>query len=351
MISRQIAAKKKGYLLLAGILLLLISCKPTDKPSDLTGFKGFVRPDHFPTPVYAFDKNQLTQEGFELGRKLFYDPILSRDSSISCASCHNQSAGFSDPGKAFSTGVNGKSGKRNSPALANLAWYPSFMADGGINHIEVMPIAPITDSLEMNESLANLLEKLNSDENYQKLFNKAFGISEITDQKLLYALAQFMGMMISADSKYDNYLKGETKFTDSELRGYKLFQQNCASCHSGPLLTNFSFKNNGLDLNAEDPGRERVTLNAQDHGKFRVPNLRNVELTYPYMHDGRFATLSEVIDHYTDGIQPTASLADELQTPIVLTKSEKEDLLKFLTTLTDYNYITNPMFAQGGQNL
>ena len=349
LISRKIATSNKGYLLLAGILVLISGCRTEGETSIAPEFQEFERPGHFPAPIYQFDKNPVTKEGFSLGKKLFYDPILSKDGTISCGSCHFQEAGFSDPGKALSTGINGKEGNRNAPALANLAWYPTFMADGGINHIEVMPLAPITDSLEMGETMANVILKLESDADYQKLFNQAFDNGDITAQKLLYALSQFMGMMISSESKFDKHLLGENVFSASEKRGYLLFQQNCASCHSGPLLSSFSYENNGLDMYSTDPGRERITLKEEDHGKFKVPSLKNVELTFPYMHDGRFVNLKEVIDHYTDGVQPASNLSEELKDPIVLTESEKDDMLNFLGTLTDYEYITNPMFAEGEQ--
>ena len=312
-------------------------------------FAGFERPEHFPFPVYQFGKNKLTKEGFELGRKLFYDPILSASGTISCGSCHFQEAGFSDPGKAFSTGINEKQGMRNAPALSNLAWFPAFMADGGIGHIEVMPIAPITDSLEMGAPLKDVLAKLNEDAPYKALFKKTFDVDSISSQKLLYALTQFMSMMISAESKFDKHLLGEDVFTKSENRGYNLFKQNCASCHSGVLTTDFSYKNNGLDMHSEDLGRARITQEEADRGKFKVPSLRNVELSFPYMHDGRFITLEEVIDHYSSGIQPTPNLAEELKKPILITESDKQDLLNFLYTLTDYNYITNRKFALEGE--
>ncbi len=336
---------------MAGVLFLFSSCEPDKTEVPPSSFVEFERPEHFPAPVYRFGKNKLTTEGFKLGRKLFYDPILSASGTISCGSCHFQEAGFSDPGKALSTGINGKTGMRNAPALANLAWFPAFMADGGIGHIEVMPIAPITDSLEMGAPLKDVLSKLNNDAVYKSLFKEAFDVDSISSQKLLYALTQFMSMMISAESKFDQQLLGKNVFTKTEERGYTLFKQNCATCHSGALTTDFSFKNNGLDLYSKDPGRARITQDDSDRGKFKVPSLRNVELSFPYMHDGRFNTLEEVIDHYTVGIQPTPNLAEELKQPIVLSKYDKQDLIKFLTTLTDYNYITNPLLASGKPNL
>ncbi len=336
---------------MVGVLFLISSCRPEKTEVQPDGYIGFERPEHFPVPEYNFKNNPVTKDGFELGRKLFYDPILSASGTVSCGSCHHQEAGFADPGKAKSEGINGFLGKRNSPALANLAWFPSFMADGGINHIEIMPVAPITDSLEMGNSLFDAVAKLNSSPTYRKLFKRAFDVDSISDQKLLYALAQFMGMMISAESKFDEQLLGKKVFTKSEERGYNIFKQNCASCHSGALTTDFSFKNNGLDITSDDIGGARITQKESDRGKFKVPSLRNVELSFPYMHDGRFNTLEEVIDHYTDGIKPTPNLADELKQPIILSEYDKQDLIQFLTTLTDYNYISKPSLAKGEQNL
>ncbi len=340
----------KRYLLpwVAGIFLLLFSCQREEPPLSGT-FKGLEVPKHFPEPVYRFGENTPTEAGFSLGRKLFYEPLLSKDGSISCGSCHHQEAGFSDPGKAFSEGVNGKLGLRNSPAMANLAWFPSFMADGGINHIEVMPIAPLTDSLEMAESLSSILKKLQGHKTYPQLFEAAFGTDSITDQNLLYALAQFMALMVSANSKYDDLLNGKTTFSLPEERGLTLFREKCASCHQEPLLTDFSFRNNGLDLYSEDPGRARITLQESDRGKFKVPSLRNIAFTAPYMHDGRFNTLSEVLDHYGEGIKSTPNLAPELAA-LTLSETEKQDLLHFLSTLTDYKYITDTNFSNPQKN-
>ncbi len=342
---------KKGCLLYAvGILLLFMGCQPEETVLQPVSFLELQVPPHFPQPVYSFENNPTTPAGFKLGRKLFYDPLLSKNGTISCGSCHFQEAGFSDPGKAFSLGVDGKPGLRNAPALANLAWFPLFMADGGINHIEVMPIAPLTDSLEMAEDLNNVLAKLQKHPEYPDLFKTAFDSDSITDQKMLYALAQFMGLMVSASSKYDHVIKGEDHFNESEKRGYTLFKQNCGSCHKEPLLTDFSFRNNGLDIQSKDAGRARVTQNESDYGKFKVPSLRNVELTYPYMHDGRFTTLSEVLDHYTNGIQSAPNLDPELINPIQMNSQDKEDLLRFLSTLTDYEYISDPSFSKSNTN-
>lgn len=333
---------------MAGILLILFSCGK-ENPGQVTEEKAFVVPEHFPAPHYTFGKNTPTQEGVALGRKLFYDPLLSENGKISCGSCHFQDAGFSDPGKAFSLGTQGKEGFRNSPALANMAWMPAFMLDGGINHIEVMPIAPLTDSLEMNETLFHILEKLQNHPEYPGLFDKAFGDDSITDQKLLYALAQFMSVMISADSKYDRVYRGMATFNDSEARGYDLFKANCAGCHKEPLLSDFSYRNNGLDSISADPGRMRISLREEDRGKFKVPGLRNIELSYPYMHDGRFQNLAEVVDHYNEGLASPVNLDPLLATPMDLSIQDKKDLLAFLKTLTDYEYITNTSLSDPNQ--
>ncbi|MFN3916541.1 MAG: cytochrome-c peroxidase [Flavobacteriales bacterium] len=331
---------------IALITVLLFACKKNKPDEPQPAFRGFVAPGHFPSPVYNFNNNPVTGPGLELGRKLFYDPFLSKDNTVSCASCHFQSEAFSDPGMMVSMGVDGKVGARNSPALFNLAWHSSFMWDGGINHIEIMPLAPITDSLEMDISIVDLLQKLNNHPQYPALFKKAFNVDIIDDQKLFYALTQFMGMLISANSKYDRYVKGVGSFTQAEKNGYDLFRLHCESCHKEPLFTSHQFENNGLDNVFFDLGRMRITLLPQDEGKFKIPSLRNVALTYPYMHDGRFASLDQVLDHYASGIKQSATLSPKLQQGIPLTNQEKDELKQFLYTLTDHQFVTNPRFSQ-----
>jgi cytochrome c peroxidase len=263
------------------------------------------------------------------------------DSSISCGSCHAQTHGFADHNITLSLGVGGALGKRNSPALSNLAWYPNFMWDGGINHIETFSIGPITNSLEMKETIAHVVQKLNQSSYYKTAFKKAYQIDEVTDQAMLRALAQFMAMMVSAESKYDLYYQGKSNFSASEENGYQLFKANCATCHKEPLTTDFSYRNNGLDMVFEDLGRALITLDPNDQGKFKVPSLRNVALTYPYMHDGRFFTLEQVIEHYSTGIVQSPNLDSNLPNGFNFSTQEKQDLLSFLKTLTDYNYIGN----------
>lgn len=333
-----------GLLLLGG--WLFSSCAKEEEPQE--SFPGFAVPSHFPAPHYQFGQNPLTADGFFLGRKLFYEPLLSLDGTVSCGNCHAQVHAFADHNVNFSKGIYGRTGLRNAPQLSNLAWYPAFMWDGGINHIEVMPVAPLTDTLEMGESWQQIIQKLQNHPEYPSLFAKAFGTPEINDQRILFAFAQFMGMMISSDSKYDRYINGKTSFTEMEEAGLEVFRTHCESCHAEPLFTDFSYRNNGLDVVSADPGRERITNNPSDKGKFKVPGLRNITLTYPYMHDGRFFTLQQVLDHYRVGIQPAPNLDPSLSQGIPLTDMEKQQLLAFLKTLRDDTYLTNSWFAEPG---
>ena len=333
-------------LLFISVFGIFASCKKEDKIEPIeTNTFSFQKPSHFPEPDYKFENNPISEQKFELGRFLFYDPILSHDSTVSCATCHAQEHAFSDHNIALSAGVNGTLGKRNSPALSNLAWYPNFMWDGGINHIETFSVGPITNQLEMKETIPNVLVKLNQSEFYKTKFKSAFNVDDITDEVMLKALAQFMGMMISYRSKYDNYLVGKETFSDAELNGYQLFKSNCASCHKEPLTTDFSYQDNGIDSVFSDEGRALITLYNEDKGKFKVPSLRNVALTYPYMHDGRFLTLDQVINHYSDGVLNTSTVATSLKGGLNLTNEEKYNLKSFLKTLTDYYYIGDPNFA------
>ena len=308
-----------------------------------------IRPAHFPPAQYDFAGNPYSKAGFELGRRLFADPILSADLSISCSSCHRQEAAFSDAGQAFSTGVQGRSGIRNSPAVFNMAWNRSFMWDGGINHIEVMPFAPITDPAEMDEDLLSVLGKLNDHADYPSLFQKVFQRAPIDDQQLFHALAQYMGNLVSADSPYDRYVTGDGSLTTSELSGLGLFRANCASCHTEPLFTDHGFHNNGLDTVFTDQGRYRITQEPWDMGRFKTPSLRNVARTGPYMHDGRFANLDQAVEHYNTGLHESPTLANELLTQgagMAFSDQEKTDLIAFLNALTDHVLITDPELSE-----
>jgi cytochrome c peroxidase len=320
---------------------ILISCQ---KKKEETESFELTYPDYFPTPIYDFTNNELTKSRFLLGKKLFFDTQLSNDGTISCNSCHAQAHGFADHNVALSAGVNGALGNRNSPSISNMIWSPSFMWDGGVNHIEVFSVAPITNPVEMHETMSNVVYKLNQSETYKKEFKAAYGKDVITDQDLLRALTIYMSMIVSCNSKYDQFRQGKINFTADEASGYELFQQKCASCHSEPLFTNYQFVNNGLDSVFSDLGRAKITFNPSDNGKFKIPSLRNVELTYPYMHDGRFWSLTQVLDHYSSGIQVSETLAPELQNAISLSVSEKQQLIDFLKTLTDHKLLSNSLF-------
>ncbi|MNJ97502.1 Cytochrome c551 peroxidase precursor [compost metagenome] len=307
---------------------------------------GFSSPDYFPAPAYNFENNEQTYAKFNLGRFLFYDPLLSSDGTVSCATCHAQSHAFAGHNTPLSAGVNGALGTRNSPAIFNMAWSPAFMWDGGINHIEVMPIAPLTNPVEMNETLGNIVLKLQQSDKYKELFIKAYGSEEITDQKVLKAFTQYMMMIVSNNSKYDKVKRGEATFTEAEQQGYVLFQQKCSQCHTEPLFTDHSYRNNGLDLSFSDEGRFLITQEESDKGKFKVPSLRNVALTYPYMHDGRFFTLNDVLNHYSNGIQHTPTLDPLLENGIPLPGNEKSVLIAFLKTLSDYDLLNDSWLAE-----
>ena len=303
-------------------------------------------PKGWPKTKYNFSKNPLTKEGFQLGRKLFYDPILSRDKTISCASCHLQATGFTHVDHELSHGIDGKIGTRNSLALMNLAWSDNFMWDGGVNHLDVQPINPITSPVEMDETLANVVFKLQKSENYPLLFKEAFGDSKITGQHLLKALSQFVIMLKSSNSKYDKVMRKEAEFTEKEKNGYRIFKANCASCHKEPLFTGDKFERNGLTLDTtlNDIGRERITNNLEDRMRFKVPTLRNIQFTAPYMHDGRFKKLSDVIKHY-NSLGNDENLPKQLKKPMNLSDNERVDLLAFLHTLTDLEFLFDPKFS------
>lgn len=307
----------------------------------------FEVPKGFPKPVYDFKNNPLTEEGFQLGRKLFYDPILSKDNTVSCASCHLQQTGFTHVDHDLSHGIDGKIGTRNSLTLQNLAWSKSFMWDGGVNHLDVQAIAPITSEVEMNETLENVVTKLNNNKEYQELFYKTFGSKKITGQLTLKAISQFVVSLTTSNSKYDKVIRKEEKFTEMEQKGYNLFKQNCASCHKEPLFSSNDFKNNGLqiDITLNDFGRMKITQNPKDSLLFKVPTLRNIEFTFPYMHDGRFKTLNEVIKHYNSGIQKSKTLSKELLIPLNLSDNQRIELVSFLKTLTDNEFLFNPKYS------
>lgn len=307
-----------------------------------------IYPDYFPKPVYDFKKNPLKHSTVELGRKLFYDPILSRDHTISCSSCHLSNQAFSHAGNHLSKGIEDGIGDRNSPAIFNLAWQKAFMWDGSVGNIDVQALAPINHPKEMGEDINVVVRKLNQSKEYKTLFYKSFGDSLATSERLMKALSQFQLTIVSANSKYDKVKQGKAKFTASENKGYQLFKQNCSSCHSEPLFSTYGFANNGLSFNPElnDNGKWNKTFEPADKLMFKIPSLRNLAYTYPYMHDGRFKTLYEVLEHYEKGIVKSPTLARQLEKPIVFNSHEKEDLLAFLATLNDSVLVSNVEFQK-----
>lgn len=303
----------------------------------------FVVPAKWPKPYYDFSKNPLSAEKVELGRALFYDPILSRNNTISCNSCHSQFTAFAHVDHTLSHGIDNRIGTRNAPALMNLAWENNFMWDGAINHLDMQALAPISNADEMDSGIDSVVNKLQQTRLYPSLFFKAYGDSVITGENTLKAISQFMLTLVCAHTKYDSVMRKETFFTMQENNGYTLFKKNCASCHHEPLFTNLQFENNGLpvDTTLNDYGRMKITQDPKDSLRFKVPTLRNIEFSYPYMHDGRLKKLSEVLNHYTSGIQRNKTLSKELEKPIVLSSNEKVDLIAFLLTLTDKQFLFN----------
>lgn len=303
-------------------------------------------PDGWPAPNDIFKDNPPTKEGFLLGKKLFYDGRLSKNGKFPCASCHEPRAAFATFDHDFSHGFNGQFTTRNAPALQNIAWEPSYHWDGKFKSLEAQAVSPITAPNEMAENIDSVLIKLRRDNEYPALFSRAFGKREISKENMLKALAQFTGMMVSSNSKYDRVMKGLETFNSAEESGYKVFKQHCTACHKEPLFSDFSFRNNGIgaDPDNNDLGRMGVTGNPADSLKFRVPSLRNVALTAPYMHDGRFSSVASVITFYATGIQQSTTLDSSLRKPLNLSEKDKFDLGYFLRTLTDSSFITNRNF-------
>lgn len=328
--------------------LLVNACKKSGNGNSGPHPLSLEVPAGFPAPQYSFTGNPLTQEGFELGRKLFYDGRLSKDGNFPCASCHQQFAAFATFDHSLSHGFNNQFTTRNAPGLFNLAWLKEMHWDGGIANMEVQPLAPLTAPNEMAEDINNVIKKLEQDDTYPRLFAAAFGDATINSQRMLFAITQFVGSMVSANSKYDKVKQGQASFSLTEQNGYTIFQSKCVSCHPEPLFTDNSFRNAGLPVDPfiNDYGRMGITNNPEDSLKFKVPSLRNVALTFPYGHDGRFSSITSVLDHYSSGIQNSPTLDPLLKNKIPLTNAEKFYLLEFLKTLSDSTFINDKRFAQ-----
>jgi len=315
----------------------------------LVGFRNnqsieLIFPSSWPEPIYNDDNYPLNEQKVELGRALFFDPQLSSDNTISCASCHSPYNAFTHVDHQLSHGINDRIGTRNSPAIFNLAWQKDLMWDGAIHHVDAQALAPINHPDEMGSSINEIVQKLNKDVRYKKAFKSIYSDDLITGERVLKLLGQFMISLVSCDSKYDRVMSGKDKFDEQEKRGYELFCKNCSECHKEPLFSDYSFRNNGLepDPQLKDIGRMKITQNIMDSLKFKVPSLRNIEFTFPYMHDGRYKKLTEVIDHYDRKIHFSNTLDPILEKGIHFTTKEKVDLVAFLLTLTDKNFMFAP---------
>ncbi len=337
--------------------------EPVETPATYDSTPYDLKIGDFPTPELPAD-NKLTVAGVQLGRMLFYEKMLSKDGSQACADCHKQQDAFSDI-RRFSIGVEKLPGDRQAMAVMNLAWHQNGLFwDGRAPHVRDQALGPIQNPLEMNETLPNVVTKLSAEKKYTDQFIRAFGDATVNPERVSLALEQFMLSVISNNSKYDQYLQGSAILTAEEERGRVLFfteydpfgstkGMECFHCHAGHNFTNDEFMNNGLDTDSSmtDEGRKKVTNDPADRGRFKVPSLRNIEHTAPYMHDGRFATIEEVIDHYDHGVKNSSTVEFILQYNLQpgglqKTAQDKADLVAFLKTLTDNDFLNNTAFAR-----
>lgn len=355
-------------------LLALASCSPDRDPEEVvepgtvppTPY-NLVLPTNFDAPLPQPADNALTVQGVELGRHLFYEKALSIDNTLACASCHRQELAFTD-GRARARGVNGAMHPRSSMGLANLLWEDKLTWDGAASTLETQARIPLESPLEMKQLLSAGVARLQGLPKYEALFRNAFGNKSITEENTLKALAQFQRTLIAGNSRFDRYRRGQAQLNSDEQEGLRLFIThpdpnrrlrggNCSDCHAGDLQTDREFRNNGLDLTFTDRGLGAITGRPTDNGKFRVPSLRNIALTAPYMHDGRFATLEQVLDHYSTGLVRNSPNVDPLLlnatndefgtpgAPLGLTATEKRQIIAFLRTLTDSTFVRDPRFA------
>ena len=345
----------------ATLTLVCLSCsnEPAEKyvptPSALQIPKVFQ--ENILNPIIPVN-NPQTLEGIALGKKLFFDPILSGNNTQACADCHTPENAFTDSSR-FSDGIDGIFGNRNAMPLFNLAWNydENFFWDGNTFSLEHQAFVPVTDPKEMKSTWTNVEQKLQNHPEYPNLFSKAFGTSKIDSILVTKAIAQFERTLISSNSRFDKYLTGQGTLTPQELNGFNVFMNetkgDCFHCHGSdknPLWTDNLFHNNGLDSNPTDLGRGLVTGDPADNGKFKTPSLRNLAFTAPYMHDGRFETLEEVIDHYSEGLKNSSTIDPLMkkvsQGGVQLSTQDKADLKAFLLSLSDYDFINNPSFQK-----
>lgn len=341
--------------ILTGLLCFVMSCSKTDGTVPGPQKVNIEAPAYFP-PVPEFEDNPLTKEGIALGRILFYDKRLSGNNSLSCASCHHPEKAFSDGIALTDIGVSGTRLHRHSPTLINLAWAGNGLFwDGGSTNLESQAFGPLTAKDEMSQDLVELVKELTAVPDYVNRFRFVFK-DEIKAGHIAMALAQFQRTMVSATSKYDRYLQAKPggNLTSQELRGLQIVQQKCMGCHAGSLFTDNDYHNNGIDADFSDDthegvfkGRSRISYKNEDLGKFRTPTLRNVMVSAPYMHDGRFSTIEEVLKHYSHDVKESATLDLLLKTAtasfgIPMNTDDQDDVIAFLHTLTDHEFLQNP---------
>ncbi|HWR32348.1 MAG TPA: cytochrome c peroxidase [Chitinophagaceae bacterium] len=345
---------QKTFLAISGLTIVIVSlshllgsCKKDQNTKGLQLLQQEI-PNGFPAPVNTFSDNPLSKEGFELGRKLFYDDRLSIDNEHACSSCHQQIAAFGTYQHDRSHGILDSHTLRNAPVLFNLAWNTSFHWDGEFTSHRDAIAQPINGHIEMGETYEGIINKIKDDPEYQKMFKEVFRYPFIRPEFILKALEQFTGNMVSANSKYDNFKKGTATFTAQEDAGYLLYKTKCATCHPEPLFTDYSFRNIGLPVDPflKDYGRMRITGRKEDSLKFKVPTLRNTYISENYMHDGRFNTIAQCLNHYRTSVQQSATLDPLLTGGIPLTNTEANNLFIFLRTLTDSSFLADPRFGK-----
>lgn len=349
---------KKAFAVILLITAGIMACSKSDVSREPQRVSLEV-PANFPA-VSDMPDNPLTKEGIELGRLLFYDKRLSGLNQLSCASCHKQELAFSDGLALSNIGASGIRLPRSAPALINMAWATNGLFwDGGSTNLESQALAPLTNPDEMHQELFELVNELRTIPDYAERFRFVFKDDEIKTGNIMKALAQFQRTLISANARYDKYTRHENGGTlnDTELKGLHLVQEHCSGCHKGELFTDNDYHNNGIDNDFSDEsnerihqGRSRITYNPDDLGKFKTPTLRNSMLTAPYMHDGRFADIAQVLDHYSSGVKSSPTLDPLLvknngQPGIALTAADKQAIIAFLKTLTDSSFVKNPQLS------
>jgi cytochrome c peroxidase len=355
---------KKWTIVLLGLgAMLYLACKPdpVETPAVYDPTPVSINLRDFPDPEFPAD-NKPTVAGVQLGRMLFYEKLLSKDGSQACADCHHQANGFSDS-LQYSVGVSKMQGHRQAMAIINIGWHKSGMFwDGRVPSVRDQALKPIQDPLEMNETLNNAVAKIAAEKKYRDQFVRAFGTDVVTAERIGLAIEQFEFTMVSNNSKYDQFKRGTATLTESETRGLNLFftefdpngvrkGAECFHCHNTFNFSNDDYMNNGLDADADqhDAGRMAVTGDMADKAKFKVPTLRNIAQTAPYMHDGRLKTLEEVVDHYNTGAKPSATIDFIMQYNLQpgglhLSAQDKTDLIAFLKTLTDHEFLANTAY-------